>query len=94
MPTHTPQVKEAVRLLGLHTQGSFEIYMLAGPGWSRARQDIMTAMFGVPKKLPKSQCGITAIESTFIDFFKPTGSCAKAVRSSLADACRELLAAE
>jgi len=91
---NTTQIHEAVRLLGLYTGRSFEICRLVGPAKSTGRQQIMTAMTGSPELMRKSKCGIAVIESAFREQFKPIGNCESAIRNSLADACRELLAAE
>ena len=68
------QIK-ALRLLDIHTRGSFDVYRLSGDYASSDRQNIMQHLMGA--KLPKAKCGITAMREQFEALAHANGAASK-----------------
>jgi hypothetical protein len=66
-------LREALRLLDLHTGGRFDLWLLAGPSGSSIRQQIGALLIG--RKIPKSQAGVTMLREVFNRIFQPQGDC-------------------
>lgn len=52
---------EAVKLLGQHTNGRFDVWFLMGNRNARIRSEIMSVLMG--KKIPQAKSGVTAIRA-------------------------------
>ena len=68
----TPNVREALRLLGVYTAGHYDIYALAGPGRASCRAHVMAELLGLPK-VPQSKAGVTAMRAAFYAACNITG---------------------
>lgn len=58
-----PQVKDAIKLLGVYTAGSFDVWMLAGSSKATCRAHVMSALYG--RKVPQREAGVTAMREAF-----------------------------
>ena len=68
MPTN---VKEALKLLGIYTAGSFDIWTLAGPVKASCRAHILSTLVG--GKVPQSKSGVNALRDAFYAVAEITG---------------------
>lgn len=69
---------QAARLIRAYVGPHCNVGLLIGPSNAGPRQSILSTLSG--KLLPKSRCGINALESALVEAFGPfEGSC-KAVR--------------
>jgi hypothetical protein len=71
--THKPNLREALRLLGVYTAGRYDIYALAGSARAGCRAHIMSELVGA--KTPQSKAGVTALRSAFYVACQVTGEC-------------------
>ena len=55
--------REAVRMLGLHTGGSFDPWRMMGPHNARERAKIMSFLMG--RSMRRSESGVTAMQTSF-----------------------------
>lgn len=55
--------REAFRLLGESTRGTFDFWHLAGPASAKKRQAIASALDG--RKVPVAKCGVNALRAAF-----------------------------
>lgn len=69
----TANQKEAVRLLGVYTAGSFKFFTLAGGHKASCRAHIMSQLKGV--RVPQSKAGINAMRDEFFAIANPPGDC-------------------
>ena len=66
-------LREALRLLGIYTAGTFSLWQLAGPAKASCRAHIATALAG--RKVPQSKAGVSALRDSFYACLRPAGDC-------------------
>ena len=71
-------LKEAIRLLGIYSNHTYDIWVLAGRSRASSRAHVMSALAG--KKTPQSKAGVNAIRQAFYALINPAGNC-EAIRS-------------
>jgi hypothetical protein len=64
---------KAIHLLGAHTGGRFDVWMLAGSARASARAWILSELTG--RKVPQSQAGVNALRSALYAAAGVTGDC-------------------
>ncbi len=67
-----PNIREALRLLGVYTAGRYDVWILAGSQRASARAHIMAELLGVPK-VPQSKSGVNALRAAFYAACNVTG---------------------
>jgi hypothetical protein len=69
----SPDVRAAVRLLGVYTAGRFDIWVLAGPARASCRAHVASVLAG--HKVPQSKAGVNALRDAFYLHAQPAGDC-------------------
>lgn len=82
------RLREAVALLGYHTNGRYDVWALAGPVNAKSRSRIMSALLGL--KTPIAKSGITAIRAEFYRLSEITGGCDAEREDNFVEFCRSL----
>lgn len=65
---------EAIRLLGIYTGGTFDIWSLAGHAKASCRAHIMRVLIGL-ERCPQSKAGVNALREAFYLAGGITGEC-------------------
>ena len=66
-------VKEAIRLTGIYTGYTYNLWALAGNAKAGCRAHIMSALVG--KRMPQSKSGVTALRSALYSTLGIDGTC-------------------
>jgi len=84
--TGTPNVCEAVRLLGEWTRGRFDVWMLAGSQNAGNRAMLLSHLVGT--RQPQSKAGVNALRDAFYSALEVTGDCLAAKEDRFVATCR------
>lgn len=87
-----PIPREAIKLLGTYTAGSFDVWALAGPAKASCRAHVMSALMG--QKMPQSKSGVNAIIAAFYSRCSITGDHIAGRDKNFREFCRATLAEE
>ena len=69
---NTP-ISEAIRILGIYTAGSFDIWALAGPAKASCRAHVLSTLLS--KNTPQSKAGVNALRDAFYNACSIDGEC-------------------
>ena len=83
-----PHELEAVRLFGMFTNRTFQIWHLSGSGNAANRATIMTLLCDV--RMPQARSGVTSLRKALYKLSGVTGNCEAEQQDNLRDWCKQI----